>query len=292
MLELKTDYNCIKCLINRYSCTDTPVLSDEEKTLYIKELLKIIAEVPISISSPEIVEKITALQRKYGISTLDYAAIKKQYNSLLLSFEQEIWEKINSSEDKLYCAMSYAFTGNYIDFGALSDITQEKLRDMIDKTQDVIFDKKEYNCLKQELACAKRLVYLTDNCGEIVFDKLLIRLLKQEYPSLEIKAVVRGLDVLNDATMQDALEVGLDKVVEVTHNGTGIAGTVLNRINRESLSLIEQADVIISKGMGNFETLTGSSLNIYYMFLCKCEKFCRLFNKPKFSYMLLNEKRI
>ncbi len=111
------------------------------------------------------------------------------------------------------------------------------------------------------------------------------------YPDIKIDVIVRGRDVLNDATTDDAKQVGLDNIASVTQNGTGIAGTALNKINNESLALINNAYIIISKGMGNFETLKGSGLNIYYMFLCKCDKFCHMFDVPRFTYMFLNEKR-
>lgn len=292
MSSLYTDHKCIKCLLDKYSNTKAINIDDEQKTLYVKELLKIISEAPITMSAPEIVEEITFLQNKYGIDAFDYSAIKAKYNRLLMSFEEEVAEEIKKSENSLYLAMCYAFTGNYIDFGALSDINEEKLRSLIDETKNVVLDMTEFSRFEKELEQSKRLVYLTDNCGEIVFDKLLISLLKEKYPEMTINAIVRGRDVLNDATIEDAHQVGLDKIVSVTSNGTGIAGTVLERINTESLELINNADVIISKGMGNFETLKGTGLNIYYMFMCKCDKFCKMFNAPRYSYMFLNEKRV
>ena len=292
MKNLYTDYKCIKCLFNKYSEIECSGLSDNEKTLYVKDLLKIILEAPITISSPEIVEDITLLQKKYGIKIFDYTDIKKQFNNLILKFVDDIWDKIQKSTDSLYAAMAYAFTGNYIDFGAVPDCTEEKLERLIDNTKDVKFNQTEYETFKKELESCKSLVYLTDNCGEIVFDMLLIKYLKMTYPSININVIVRGQDVLNDATMVDAKEIGLDKIVPVIPNGTGIAGTVLNKIDKNCLDLINNADIILSKGMGNFETLKGAGLNIYYMFLCKCVKFCEAFNVPKFTYMFVNDKRM
>ncbi len=289
---LFTDHRCIRCLFSKHSDTEKLNLDEERKTLYLKELMKVIFESTPHLSSPEITEKITSLQRSFGITVFDYTDTKKHYNELLLAREEVIKERIRSAKDPLYTAVAYAFTGNYIDFGALSDITEEKLYRFIDGTEKVSFDRNEFEKLAAELTSAKKLVYLTDNCGEIVFDKILIGLLKEMYPQLEIHAVVRGFDVLNDATEADARQVGLDKIVPVTANGTGVAGTVLSRISQESLQLIESADLIIAKGMGNFETLRNCKLNVYYMFLCKCERFCKMFNAEKFAYMLLNEKRI
>ena len=292
MKKLAMDYKCIKCILNRYSNVDKLPLTDENKTLYLKELLKIISESPASTSGPELVEKLTTLQNKYNVKAIDFSEIKTRFNSLMLSLEDKLWNDIITAPDSLWLAVSYAFTGNYIDFGALSDISEEKLYSLILDAKNVSLNKDEFLNFKNELSSCKRLVYLTDNCGEIVLDKLLIKFLKKTYPHLTIDVIVRGNDVLNDATAHDAQYVGLDKITSVTSNGTGIAGTVLNRINAESLALIHNADLIISKGMGNFETLRGADLNIYYMFLCKCDKFCDIFDVPLFTYMFLNEKRI
>ncbi len=292
MKNLYTDYKCIKCLFDKYSEIENTELSENDKTLYIKDLLRIILNAPITMSSPEIIEKITKLQKKYRLKVFDYKDIKKQYNKLMLTYFDEIWDKIVKNDDSLYTAMGYAFTGNYIDFGAVSDISANKLKEMIDNTKYIHFNRIEYENFKTELKTAKSIAYLTDNCGEIVFDKLLIKFLKANYPEIDIKVIVRGKDVLNDATMVDAEEIGLLDMVTVIPNGTGIAGTVLDRIDKNCLDIINKADLVISKGMGNFETLKGCGLNIYYMFLCKCIKFCEAFGVPKFTYMFLNEKRM
>lgn len=292
MSSLYTDYKCIRCLLKKYSDTDGANLSDRDKTLYLKELLSIFAEAPIEMSAPEIVEEITALQKKYKIDAFDYTETKKKFNKLLLSLEGEIEGKIRSAKDSLLEAVRYALVGNYIDFGALSDVDESKLRELIANAGKIDFDTQEYENMRRELGSCKNLVYLTDNCGEIVFDKLLIKEIQKTYPNIKIDAIVRGRDTLNDATDEDARDVGLDRLVCVTANGTGIAGTALKKISEEALALIEGADVIISKGMGNFETLKHSGKNIYYVFMCKCDKFCQTFGKPKFSYMLVSERRM
>ena len=138
----------------------------------------------------------------------------------------------------------------------------------------------------------KKMVYLTDNCGEIVFDKLLIRKIKEMNPELDITVIVRGGKVLNDATMEDAQMTGLSEIVEVIGNGDDVAGTILSRVSPECLEIMEQADVILAKGQGNFESLHGCGKNIYYLFLCKCDWFMRKFHAKRFQGMFVNEKRI
>jgi uncharacterized protein with ATP-grasp and redox domains len=286
-----TDYKCIKCILERYLNIEKIDLDDKTKTLYTKEVLKLIARVPVGMRSPEIVEKITRLQKKYNVRIIDYTQIKKHYNNLLLGMEDKIQKSIKNSDDGLYTAACYALTGNYIDFGPTQNITEEKLQGFIDNIGSVSLNKTEFENFRNELKTAKKLVYLTDNCGEIVFDKLFISYIKENYKDISINVIVRGKDVLNDATMADAKQVALTELVDVCDNGIGVGGTVLRRINKKSRKLIDKADLIISKGMGNFETLEGCNKNIYYMFLCKCEKFCRMFDAPLYTYMFLNERR-
>ena len=139
---------------------------------------------------------------------------------------------------------------------------------------------------------ASKLVYLTDNCGEVVLDKIALKIIQERYPDLKVTAVVRGEPVVNDADLEAARYVGLDRVVKVMENGSGIAGTDLDDISDEARNEIETADVILSKGQGNFETIHGCGLNIYYLFLCKCDWFVQKFEVERFKGMFVNERRI
>lgn len=286
------DYKCLKCLIEKNLNMDKIQLSDAQKTLYLKDFLKLLADAPDTLSAPELVEQITNLQTKYQITAFDYTEIKKYYNHLLLHLEEEIYNKIIHAEKPLLTACKYALIGNYIDFGTNLNINEDMLHSLIDSVDSISFDTTEFFNFERELKTCKELVYLTDNCGEIVFDKILIKYLKEHYKDMNITAIVRGKNILNDATQEDATQVHLNDFAKVYDNGTGIAGTVLSRINSQSLSLIDHADMIISKGMGNFETLQGCNKNIYYLFMCKCEKICSIFQSPLFTYMFLNEKRL
>jgi Uncharacterized conserved protein len=125
-----------------------------------------------------------------------------------------------------------------------------------------------------------------------VLDKILLEIIKESYPELNITVVVRGKPVVNDATLEDAQMVGLTDLVRVIGNGTEVGGTYLEEIDKQVLALIQSADLIISKGQGNFETLHGCGLNIYYIFLCKCEWFVKRFKLEKFKGVFVNERNI
>ena len=111
-------------------------------------------------------------------------------------------------------------------------------------------------------------------------------------PSVNITAIVRGCDVLNDATMTDAKQIYLPSICNVIDNGTSFAGTCLDKISDTAKSAILDADVIIAKGQGNLETLQYCGLNVYYIFMCKCNMFAKKFNKPLYNGVLVNDKQL
>jgi len=233
-----------------------------------------------------------ALKEKiFGVRD-DFSKEKVYFNALMLGKEPEMRKKVRAAEDELSLAASYAMLGNFIDFGAMDSVDEEKLSAMLDDVQNMQLDAAELKNLKTDLARAKRLVYLTDNCGEIVTDKLLIETILRLYPTLKVEVIVRGAPVLNDATMEDALQIGLDKLASVTDNGSAVAGTVLDKISAQAREKIDAADVILAKGQGNFETLRFCGKNIYYLFMCKCIMFAERFGVERFSPMVLNDLRM
>ena len=202
----------------------------------------------------------------------------------------EIEENIARAGDSLLRAIQYSMTGNYIDFGALAEVDKNKFEQLLVNVPNIEINDLEFKTLKKELEQAERLMFLTDNCGEIVFDMAFIRLLKMQYPKLQITVIVRGYPAVNDATMEDALQVGIDACGKVIPNGTNIAGTYIPWLSAEAKAEMDGADILIAKGQGNFESLHGCGLNIYYLFLCKCQWFMERFGLPQYSGVFINEK--
>ena len=258
----------------------------------MKQVFKIISMSEKNDTSPYLNAKIMRfLNSELNLGDI-YYEIKKQYNKLLMSMEDEILNNIYNSHDKLLTALKYAMVGNFIDFGAMDKVDINKLKKLIkDATKEIVNDN-EYNNFLEELKNAKHIVYLVDNSGEIVFDKIFIKLIKEMYPEIIIDVIVRGKPVNNDATVVDAEEVGLCSIVNVIENGTDIPGTQLNEINLKAKEKIDNADLIIPKGQGNFETLFGCGKNIYYIFLCKCDLFTKRFNMEKFQGIFINESNV
>lgn len=283
---------CVKCLLSKQleKCPkDTPL---DKKVDYIQKILQIVAEAPKSTSAPVLVRRMYDLQKEmFGIDA-DYTEIKSYFNQMMLALEENMWEEIQKAKDPMRKAIQYAMMGNYIDFAALKEVDEYKLKSFLDKAENENVDEVELVALKEELKKSKKIVYLLDNCGEIVTDKLLMRIIKENYPQIHIIAMVRGGQVMNDATREDAKEVELEAIAQVIDSGSNVAGTSLMEVSLEARNVLESAEVIISKGQGNFETLHQCGKNIFYIFLCKCEMFMERFSLPQFTGVLIHEKNI
>ncbi len=292
---------CVSCLIKKQIDRYPADAPREQVLTYMRRLGEMMAALPDRTGGPEIMEAITDIRRTVFGETaaeleVDYAAVKAHFNTLMMEAvaAQGLFHTVMASPDPLRTALGYAMTGNFIDFGAMDSVDETKLTALLGESPDrVSHDLPAYTDLRTDLAAAHRLTLLTDNCGEIVMDKLLTEVLRRLYPDLRITVIVRGGEVLNDATMEDAIQVGFDRLAGVTVMGNGdrLAGTDLTRISPEARAAITEADLIIAKGQGNYETLQGCGLNIYYAFLCKCQFFADRFGVPIFSGMLVRERR-
>lgn len=289
---MKINSFCMSCLVQAQARNIQKFEDEEKKSRYMREIFKLLLDSDPELSAPALLEPVTKLYESYWGSQEGFQAEKKSFNDFLLSMEEELEKKIRSTKDPLATALCYARLGNYIDLSALSDVSTEKLLELFAKAEEESLDAEEYQHFLQDLKHGKYLVYLTDNCGEVVLDKLVIKLLKEQYPKLRIEVLVRGIPVTNDVDIEDAEYVGLTKLVPVFGNGSGIAGTELSKISQEAREKLERADVIIAKGQGNFETIHTCGLNIYYLFLCKCDWFMQRFHAKHLQGMFVNETRI
>lgn len=289
---MKLNPFCLCCILNKQEKLIRSYPDMEKKTEYMKKLMALIANTKETDCAPSLSVDIQKLYSSFwNCPAEDYTEVKKDFNRFMLDIEHTLEEKIRSSADPLETALLYARIGNYIDFAALSNVNQETALTLLENNSDSL-DQEEYSIFLKELNSAKRLVYITDNCGEIVLDKLAIKILKETYPDLDITVLVRGYPVINDATMEDAEEIGLTDLVKVIDNGSNVAGTWIPGINQTARELLENADMIIAKGQGNFETMNDCGLNVYYLFLCKCDLFQRRFHAQNLQGMFLNERRL
>ena len=291
-MKARWNSHCTQCLLKQHLTNYPDTATEEERLTYIRRLFSILTEIAPGESSPVVVNRILTLQKEMFDQFVDYTDIKKYFNQLMLEQEDWIYADISSAADPIRRALQYVMKGNYIDFGVLSDVNSEKLMELLSQAKDQTIDEQIFEELMQDLTSAKNMVLLTDNCGEIVLDKLLIRTIMSQFPDLQIHVIVRGGHALNDATMEDACQVGLPDLVKVIGNGTCLQGTYLTDISKEARDLLEQADIILSKGQGNFESLQYCGLNIYYLFLCKCDLFTKRFHTHLYNGILTNDRYV
>ena len=281
---------CYVCQLNRYTKTARALAGDDAADAVARGLMQAFLEAPAEASPPWFGPVATKLLEEHcGLKGDRYLEDKKFSNEFVMSRLDAIRQRIESAEDPLYAAIQFAILGNYIDFSALQgEVSFEKLDAMLAEGESICLDKETYRQLHRDLSAGKRLLYLTDNAGEIGFDRLLAEQLHKTYPHVEITFCVRGGPAANDATREDAAIVGIP--FPVIDNGVCIAGTPLPLIGEEAKHALEEADVIFSKGQANVESLYGCGMNIYYAFLVKCQRFTEHFQLPKLSPLLLRER--
>ena len=280
---------CMQFLLRKYVNQLPEGISEEEKLDYLQRMLRILADAPRTVGAPVIVRDVNALQKEMFGREEDFSEIKVHFNEVMLGREAEARTEIEAAPDPLKCAVQYAMVGNYIDFGAMNHVEEAYLTRLFAEAKTQNVDEACLEALRQDLSGAGRLVLLTDNCGEIVMDKLLLEQIQKQYPEIEITVIVRGEPVLNDATREDAEQVGLTERVKVLDNGNGIGGTRIEELSPEAAGALEAADVILAKGQGNFETMRSCGRNVYYMFLCKCDMFARNFRVPRYTGMMVRD---
>lgn len=283
---------CIRCVTKKHLENIPTDATTEQKLAYMQGFMRIIADARPIDSAPILVHAFDELREKMFGCRMDYTDVKTYFNKLMLNYESKLWESIKKSKEPLKLAIQYAMIGNFIDFGAMEHVDEEQLTKLLDNAADNPISKEEYEQLQKDLSQGRNLVYITDNCGEIVLDKLLLRTIQNQCPHLNITIIVRGGDVLNDATLKDAEETGLTNIFKVIGNGNSVAGTVFEILSDEAKEVMETADVMIAKGQANFETLRMCERNIYYIFMCKCEMFARNFNVPQYTGMLVNDRNL
>lgn len=213
-----------------------------------------------------------------------YRALKSACNAAALRLLPGLRREAASSPDPLSFALRAAVAGNIIDFGARSgpgDL-EENLRRVLGG--DLFVD--HVYLLRKDLEKASSVLLVCDNAGEIALDRLLCEVLRDLYPGIKLTAAVRGGPMINDATLEDAAEAGLDSVCRVIDTGVALAGVDLERSSREFREAFSSTDVILAKGQGNFETLDSRGENIYLLFQVKCDCVSRLLNAEKGSALV------
>ena len=288
-MAIAADSKCLLCLFEKNLKTAQGLGTEEQAMEFARELMKLYLSAPDGVGSTWFGPATNELfKRFYGLEDDRFREEKEMSNAFVLARMDRIRDKVRGAGDPLLAGLQFSILGNYIDFSALhGEVSFEKLEQLMDEALEMELDGDTYAQMRREMAAGRELLYLTDNAGEIGFDRVFAEEIARAYPHLKITFCVRGGPTLNDATREDAAAVGIP--FPVIDNGNLVAGTQLDILGPEASAAMDRADVIIAKGQANAETLMGSGYPIYYAFLVQCIRFIERFRKPKLTPMLVRE---
>ena len=282
---------CVSCFMSkRLEQIEKLSSTDEQATEIGKRVLEMYATSPADMDSALLGGLVDAqICAFFGIDPDRFREEKEMSNRFVVERLEDIRSRVQAAEDPVYAGLQYAVLGNYLDFSALAgQVSFRQLEQMLDKAKDIDLDRQVYRDFCADLQKGGKLLYITDNAGEIGFDRVLAEEIAKKYPAAEITFMVRGGIISNDATRADAEAVGIG--FPVIDSGAAIGGTAISRCSGEAQAAMANADVILAKGMGNTESMYGCGYNVYYAFLVKCDRFIQFFNKPKMTPMFIRDK--
>jgi len=273
---MKTYFECIPCFFKQ--ALEAAKLSGADKKTQKKILDKValsLPDFPLSASPPEMARIIHGIIRKITGRRDPYLNIKEKSNNLALKAYPRLKEKMSRSKDKLLTAVELAIAGNIIDYGVKNSINVREELDKILKKENLAIKKEgtrifNYKGFKRAIARSDNILYLADNAGEVVFDRILIEQIKKKKKGMDITYAVKEMPVINDALERDARVAGIQEYAAIISSGADTPGTVLSRCSREFVKLYRRAGMVISKGQGNFEALSNSKRQIFFLFMAKC----------------------
>ena len=285
--------DCLNCALNQLiSATELVNMPEARRLALMQEAFATVARKGVNRNNCEIIEEVYRIATRAIGDENPYREVKSHFNQGMMRLWPEVRRHIAESDNPLAAAVRAAIAGNLIDLAALGlnvslDIAMAKVHE-VDRIGMYI---DETASLAEALSKAKKLLVLGDNCGEIAMDRLLIETIRKLYPQLHVLYGVRGTAVVNDVTREDAAEVGMEEVAEIIDNGDCVLSTLLYRTSPEFNRHFYDADVVICKGMGNYEGLHGCDRgNIWFLLMAKCPTMSRLTKSPKGSFLCLRKK--
>ncbi|MDR2761311.1 MAG: ARMT1-like domain-containing protein [Planctomycetaceae bacterium] len=267
--------DCVLCLARQSLEASRFATCDESiHASVLKKVFALLQEKGFTNIPPLVAQEVQRIIRRETKNNDPYAVPKSRSNELMLGLIDSLFDRVRNSESPVSVAVQLAIAGNSIDFAVRGDWSDESILNVIETALEKKIDgdvNKFIDCVKN----SKHILYLLDNSGEIVCDRILIEEIMRLVPNIKITAVVRGEAVLNDATKYDANQIGLDKIVNVIDNGNDAVGTILEQCGNSFLDVFKTTDLIISKGLANYETLIEYDSKqipqtICYLFKAKC----------------------
>jgi damage-control phosphatase, subfamily I len=278
-----SDYRCFFCFARTFErLLEKEELTREEKNIFTQKMVELYNQQCNDFSAPVLSRELHITLNQMTLKRDPYSEIKKKSNDYILQLYPELKQRIHNSDNPFNTALRLAIAGNIMDYAISEDFCIESTITSALNTGLTIDHSFE---LKNALSEADSVLYIGDNAGEIVFDKLFIENIM--HPNLFY--AVRGSPVSNDATMDDAKYVGIDIVVDVISNGYDAPSTIIGKCSEEFTKVFNKADVIISKGQGNLEGLLPlNDKRIFFLSMAKCDVIADFLKVPKNSSVVFN----
>jgi uncharacterized protein with ATP-grasp and redox domains len=284
---METYFDCIPCLV-RQTLDSVRLVTDDEgvQEQVMREALCLACKMDLCQSPPAMAQKIHHMIRKSTGVQDPYLQIKNRFNKMALEMYPELKERIEASADPFETAVRLAIAGNIVDLGVKTGLAESEIEKTIAQSLTDPLNKEALKEFRNTTANAKDILYLGDNAGEIVFDRLLI----EQLPMENITFVVKANPVINDATIEDAQIVGLTDIVNVIDNGSDAPGTILENCSQNFRHRFNKADLVIAKGQGNYETLSNVNKDIFFILRAKCPVIARHLGCEICSMVLVKNK--
>ncbi|WP_457600190.1 damage-control phosphatase ARMT1 family protein [Hydrogenivirga sp.] len=265
---MKAYPQCVPCLVNQglNAVRKLGLGRELEKEIALRSLRFLSQFDSLDMSPAYYASFIQEIVKELSGSPDPFREQKRLANRVALNLLKEFEEALKEAEDRLAYALRLSAVGNYIDFAIRGEF---ELADDIRKLAGSDFVLWDYEVFREKLEHAEGVLIIGDNAGEIAFDKPLVRILKEM--GKDVVYSVKGEPILNDATMEDAEEVSMTKLCRVIDNGSDKVGTWLEDCSREFLVVFEGADIVISKGQANYETLSTAQRELFFLLVAKCE---------------------
>ena len=266
---MKLNLDCIPCF-QRQALQAVRFISDDEKLheRVLREVAKKLLESNWDLTPPELAHQVHSIVKRITNENDPYKEVKRESNDLVLKMYPELKEKVKKSRDPIRTAVRLAIAGNIIDFGVPQEFNlEETIREVLKKK----FAIDDYKKLQEKLKDAETLLFFVDNAGEIGLDKLLVETFLETKKLEKIDFVVKGGPIINDATLEDAVYMGLDGLPnsEFLTISNGEVGTGPARSSQTVKRWIREHDLVISKGQGNYEGLSEHN-GLFFMLMVKC----------------------
>jgi len=280
--NMNTFLDCIPCFFRQaLEMSRLAGASLDKQKAILDALAEATPKFSMKSSPPEIGRLVYQLVSNHIGEKDIYQTIRQKSILLALGIYSTLKEQINKAKDPLLKAVELAIAGNIIDYGAknslnVEDEIQRILDEKIQHNKSEKISLFNYQSFKQILEQSKHIVYLGDNAGETVFDRLLLEVILKQYPNIKIIYAVKEHPIINDALVEDAIGSGLDALATIVSSGSDAPGTVLSLCSDEFIQTFNNADMIISKGQGNFEALADNDRSIFFLLIAKCKVISNL----------------